>query len=313
LTTRTDALPLLPRRAATGHKGTFGTVAIVGGCCAGGSRMIGAPALAALAALRAGAGLAKLAVPAPILEAAILLTPSATGLDLPVDAAGHLIAHEAAAVLDLLFESANCIVIGPGMGNGEGVQGAALRCIQQESVPVVVDADALNALAQTPELGRDFRARTILTPHPGEFQRLATSLKISHDPVTPATRPFAAEALAQRLGCVVVLKGAGTVVSDGITTWVCTRGHPCLGTAGTGDVLAGLIGGLVAQFARNPPRPGAAAGPGQLTLLDAARLAVQAHAVAGEGWAKSRHAGAGMLASELADLLPAVLEELREK
>ena len=99
--------------------------------------------------------------------------------------------------------------------------------------------------------------------------------------------------------------------------FVRARGFPVTASIGwggaSGDVLAGLIGGLVAQFARHPAMPGVAAGPGQLSLFDTARLGVQAHAVAGELWAKSHHAGAGLLASELADLLPAVLEELREK
>jgi len=105
------------------------------------------------------------------------------------------------------------------------------------------------------------------------------------------------------VGCVVVLKGAGTVVSDGIRTWTCTHGHPCLATAGTGDVLAGLIGGLAAQFA-----PDQEAG---MSLFDVARLGVQAHAIAGEEWARKHTAQAGLLARELADELPAVLEGMR--
>jgi NAD(P)H-hydrate repair Nnr-like enzyme with NAD(P)H-hydrate dehydratase domain len=100
-----------------------------------------------------------------------------------------------------------------------------------------------------------------------------------------------------------VLKGAGTVVSDGIKTWTCKHGHPCLGTAGTGDVLSGLLGGLIAQFAADENGP--------LSLYDAARIAVQAHAIAGEQWARDRGAAAGLLAAELADELPRVLEGMR--
>jgi ADP-dependent NAD(P)H-hydrate dehydratase len=267
--------------------------------------MIGAPALAARAALRAGCGLVRLAMPGPILSAGIVMTPSATGTRLTVDGRGNIVAHEASAAIDQLVSNATCLVIGVGLGQGEGPAGASLRAVQQESIPVVVDADAINCLAQVPRLHDDFRARAILTPHPGEFARLAHALRITQNPTDPAQRPAAAAALAQRLGCVVVLKGAGTVVSDGIRTWTCKHGHPCLGTAGTGDVLSGLLGGLIAQFAPDEDAP--------LSLYDASRVAVQAHAIAGEEWARSKGASAGLLAAELADELPGVLEGMRDR
>ncbi|MDQ7012334.1 MAG: NAD(P)H-hydrate dehydratase [Planctomycetota bacterium] len=334
--------PRLPARPRDGHKGTFGTVAIVGGCAAppdtvGGAHMAGAPALAALGALRIGAGLAKMVCPAAVLPTAIGLVPSATGIVLPTDADGCIVAHEAAAVLDQLVESADAIVIGPGLGSGgehntpsaTAVEAIALRAIGQDLTPVVVDADALNALARVPDLAREFRATAVLTPHPGEFRRLAAALNISHDPTDPTDatqRPLAAEALAQRLGCMVVLKGAGTVVSDGQRTWTCPNGHPCLATAGTGDVLAGAIGGLIAQFVK-PPDPlmaglsaqaraalGASSGndPAAMDLFDAARAGVLIHALAGERWASAHHASAGLLAAELAGLLPVCAESIRD-
>jgi NAD(P)H-hydrate epimerase len=299
----TAELPKLPKRPASGHKGTFGTVGVVGGSCAGDARMIGAPALAALGALRAGAGLVKLVMPGPVLNSGVTLCPSATGIAIHVDGRGEIIAHEAAEVIDGVIAQATCLVIGPGLGQGEGPAAASLRAVQQQDIPVVVDADALNNLATIPELHKDFHAAAVLTPHPGEFKRLAESLKISNDPVNDATRPAAAEALAQRLGCVVALKGARTVVSDGIQTWVCTRGHPCLGTAGTGDVLAGVIGGLIGQH-------GSGFKPA-LPLFDLVRIAVEAHAISGERWAASHDASAGLLAHELADELPGVLETFR--
>ncbi len=297
------ALPKLPARPASGHKGTFGTVAVVGGSCAGDGRMIGAPALTALGALRAGAGLARLVMPEPVLAAGMALAPSTTGIALRVAGNGDLIAHEAAEVLDRIMSQSTCLAIGPGLGIGEGSRAASLRAVQQEDIPVVVDADALNNLAEIPELQRDFRAAAVITPHPGEFKRLAGALRIKHDPTDERSRPLGAEALAQRLGCIVVLKGAGTVVSNGIDTWVCRRGHACLGTAGTGDVLCGVIAGIIAQHAHGV-RPA-------LSLFDAARLGVQAHAIAGERWAMSRGVSAGMLAMELLDEVPAALEELR--
>jgi hydroxyethylthiazole kinase-like uncharacterized protein yjeF len=273
----------------------------VGGSHAGGRAMIGAPALAALGALRAGAGLAKLVMPRGLLPAGIAVCPSATGMALPDAADGALVASEAAAVFDEALAGASALVIGPGLGVGVVERALSLRAVQQEDAPVVVDADAITNLAEVPDLFRDFRARAVLTPHPGEFRRLAGGLRIVHDPVRPASRPAAAEALAQRLGCICVLKGAGTVVSDGQRTWTCAHGHPCLGTAGTGDVLAGLIGGLLAQFAR----------PGGLSLFDLARIAVEAHALAGEAWAREHAADAGLVATELAELIPGVLQGLR--
>ncbi|MFM9995062.1 MAG: NAD(P)H-hydrate dehydratase [Phycisphaerales bacterium] len=307
-TLESSPLPRLPARDPRGHKGTFGTVAVFGGCAHDDRHMLGAAALAATAALRAGAGLARLVMPAPILDAALTICPSATGVPMPVDAAGRLVPHEASAVIDEQVRVCDALVIGPGLGASEGARAASLRAVQQEHVPVIVDADALNMLAEVPELTRDFRAAAVLTPHPGEFLRLAGSLGIAHDPTDASSRPRAAEALAQRLGCIVVLKGAGTIVSDGQRTWVNTSGHAALATAGTGDVLAGLIAGLAAQFVAGPAR-GAPARP--LDLYDAARLGVFAHGLAGEAWASARRAAAGLLALELADEIPAVLDAMR--
>jgi ADP-dependent NAD(P)H-hydrate dehydratase len=307
----TSPLPLLPRRPIASHKGTFGTVTVVGGTCALGRVMVGAPAFACLGALRAGAGLVKLLMPEPLLKEALTIVPSATGTGLPVDDEGTLLAGFAAAVFDEAVSDATALVVGPGMGEDIEATAIALRAVQQEEAPVIVDAGALNSLAEVRDLFRDFHAKAILTPHPGEFRRLAASLKITADPVSPQTRPTAAAELAQRLGCIVVLKGAGTVVSDGLRVWVCQQGHPCLATAGTGDVLSGVLGGLVAQFAMRMPENLASRGAPGLTLYDVARIAVQAHALAGERWAVAHNATAGLLASELADLLPATLETLR--
>lgn len=298
----TDPLPLLPPRPPTGHKGTFGTVAVIGGCCLTPTRMIGAPAFSALGALRAGAGLVRVLTPEPILSEVIALCPSATGRALPTLPDGDLDLARAIPAVDEALCVADSIVIGPGMSQSPAVAALALRAVQQQDHPIVVDADALNALATIPELFRDFHASAILTPHPGEYRRLAASLRITADPVAEATRPAAAEQLAQRLGCVVVLKGAGTVVSDGHRTWTCAHRHACLATAGTGDVLAGLIAGLIAQHAR---------GKAPISLYNLARIAVEAHAMAAAAWATAHHTESGMLANELAELIPQSLESLR--
>lgn len=292
--------PRLPLRKPGGHKGTFGTVSVFGGCCRKEVRMIGAPALVALGALRAGCGLARLLMPAPILSEGLTLTPSATGIALNVDSSGEIVAHDASAQLDEQCTVAACIVIGPGLGQGRGVEALTLRAVMQDSVPVVIDADAINALASIPEFWRDFRAAAVLTPHPGEFARIAKALAINGDAVNPAMRPDAAGALARRLGCIVVLKGEGTVVSSGHDTWICQSGHPCLGTAGTGDVLSGVIAGIIAQHVRDG-----------VSLFDAARAGVLAHARAGEAWVADHAATGGLIATELAALIPVQIQRLR--
>jgi NAD(P)H-hydrate epimerase len=285
--------------------------------------MIGAAALAATGALRSGAGLAKLVMPAPVLNDGLMLCPSATGIPLAVDElTGEVIAHEAACTLDRVFESATVVAIGPGLGVSEGTNAATLRVIQQDELCVVVDADALNCLAAMPELFRDFHAPAVLTPHPGEFKRLCEGLGLKGDLGLAQSRERACEQLAQRLGRVVVLKGEGTVVSDGLRVWTCPKdvGSPCMATGGTGDVLTGVIAGLIAQFvppvhamamrSKAPQMPADPARP--LDLFDAARVGVWVHAAAGSAWAAERGATGGMLAMELAEMVPRVIEGMRK-
>ncbi|MEQ8845409.1 MAG: NAD(P)H-hydrate dehydratase [Phycisphaerales bacterium] len=313
--------PRLPSRKTTGHKGDFGLVAVVGGCALAKTRMIGAPALAAHAATRAGAGLVQLVSPDGVINEALAIASHATGRALPTDAGGALLASESVAILDTIFEEADAVVIGPGLGRGPGPAALALRAVQQRLTPVIVDADALNELAGTPQLALDFHAPAIITPHPGEFARLAEALAMDTNATDDATRPSAAEQLAQRLGCVVVLKGARTVVSDGLRTWSDDTADSALATGGTGDVLAGLIGGLVAQYARPVAHELARSklggqgrhlpDDGRLTLFEIARCAVVGHAHAAKLWREHHHASAGLTPMDLAEELPEALTALR--
>jgi ADP-dependent NAD(P)H-hydrate dehydratase len=326
---RVTPLPSIPPRDPTGHKGTFGTVVVIGGCAhrasddAPGRVMLGGPAFTANAALRAGCGLAKLALPEPLVAPALTIAPSATGIALAVDHAGDLVPHLAAASLDALCEGARCLAIGPGMGVSDGASALVLRALMQMDVPVVADADALNSMASIPDVHRDIRAALVITPHVGEFRRLAQPLGITADPADPATRASAAAALAQKLACVVVLKSSATVVSDGFNTWTHDQPNPVLATAGSGDVLTGVIASLIAQFFRaelapliggiDEPAPGsrsAAARLATLSLFDAARLGVAVHAHAARQWRKS-HTDAGMLANDLIERVPAAVQALR--
>lgn len=298
--------PALPARDPGGHKGTFGNVCVIGGQAKPPRVMIGGPALSATAALRTGAGLAVLAVPAPIMDAALGIAPEATGLALPVDAEHVLRPSDVATLLDAHRASFDCFAVGPGWGADVAQQQILARLIAAEGTPLVLDADALNAIAAMPDVQSDFRGAAILTPHPGEYRRLASSLGIDVDPEDAATRREAAETLARRLGCVIVLKGPATVVSDGLETAINDTGNAVLATAGSGDVLTGIIAGLVTQFAR-----GSHDGAHELGLFACARLGVWIHGRAADRWAEE-HGAAGLLARDLVDAIPAVLDELRD-
>lgn len=297
-----DMTPTLPPRPREGHKGTFGRVGVVGGSAGDDPRMIGAPALAALGAARAGCGLVKVGAPAPILDAVLALAPFATGVALPTVTGGGLDGAASAERFDAMLGASDAVVVGPGLGRSPGAGALVVRATAQEDAPLVLDADGLNLLCATPEFWLDLRARCVLTPHPGEARRLMDALSLRGEPAgSDGQRVDACVAIARRLGCVVILKGAGTVVSDGLRAWVCDAGHPCLATGGTGDVLAGVVGGLIAQFV--PSR--------RLDLFDAARAGVLAHARGGEAWAAETRASGGMTPLDLAALIPAQIERLR--
>jgi NAD(P)H-hydrate epimerase len=293
-------IPTLPEREKDGHKGTFGRVGVVGGCAAWGSRMVGAPALAAWGAIRSGCGMVRIAAPEPVLDAVLALAPFATGVGLPAGDAGALDAAASAERFDGLCAGVDVLCVGMGLGASAGAAALVLRAAAQEDAPVVVDADGLNLLAATPEFWREVRASLVLTPHPGEAARLMKALGLRGEPGgSDDQRVDACAAMARRLGCVVVLKGKGTVVSDGLRAWVCRAGHPCLGVGGTGDVLAGMIAGVMAQVR------------GTIDLFGCAQVAVEAHARAGAAWAEQSGAAGGMTPMDLADLVPVEIEASR--
>ncbi len=303
--TQPDDLPPLPVRPPDGHKGTFGTVCVVGGQCADARVMLGGPAFSALAALRCGTGLAILAVPEPMMFAALTVAPSATGLALPVDDDGAFQPSAVATVLDQYLTQVNCLAVGPGLGADVPQQQMVMPLVHQERVPLVIDADGLNALAAVPEFQLDFHASAVLTPHPGEFRRLASAVGIELPLESPQQRIDAAGQLAQRLGCIVVLKGAGTVITDGLKSYVNPTGNVALATAGTGDMLTGLIAGLIAQF--YAPRNDST---NNLSLLDCARWGVYLHGLAADQWAQ-QNGTSGLLAGDLLLELHRIMQEYR--
>ncbi len=298
----------IPPRPADGHKGTFGSVLVVGGCVAP-RRMLGGPALSAAAAMRAGCGLCELAMPAPLLDAALTIVPVATGVPLAVDGEGVIDPTAAAISLAEAAERATVVAIGPGLGRSPAagaVVETTLATARSLGRPLVVDADALHAIAgRPPRSPWPTSPPTIVTPHPGEFRRLATALGLEADPVSPDLRSAAARDLACRLGAVVVLKGAGTVVGDGVRTAINPTGNVALATGGSGDVLTGLCAGLAAQWFASEPADFA------LAAFQSATTAVWCHGRAAERAVARRAADrpAGVLASDLLDEIPVALAD----
>ncbi len=285
--TREGAGALLPARPAEGHKGTFGHVLVA----AGSRGKTGAAALAAEGAARAGAGLVTIACPAsasPILQARL---PEAMTAPLCETEAGE-IAPDAADALVALARERSALAFGPGLGRGAAPQELVRRVVARVPVPCVLDADGLVAFAAAPEALRERAAALVLTPHPGEAALLVGGepRDLNRDRVGSALR------LAEHTGAVVVLKGASSVVADPDgRVRINPTGGPILATGGTGDVLAGVIAGLLAQ----------GLGP-----FDAASLGVFVHGAAGD--ALERELGrAGALAGEVARALPGAAQALR--
>jgi ADP-dependent NAD(P)H-hydrate dehydratase len=250
--TRITALPPLPVRPESGHKGLFGRVLIVGGS----DSMIGAPVLAGTAALRCGAGLVQIALPKDVLPAALSITPELIGLALGRNDEELL---EAA-------EQSDVIVAGPGLGKAPGAKKRVKHLIRIEK-SMVLDADALNILAAEEHWPTKFRAQAVLTPHPGEMKRLARLLGRNEVPTDEDGRIEIATAAAIAFGQVVVLKGHQTVVADGKRVFINRTGDSSLSKAGTGDVLSGILGAFLGQ---------------KMDRFDAACAAVHIHGRAGE-------------------------------
>ena len=283
---------LLPPRPLDSHKGTYGKLLVV----AGSRSYVGAPVLASTAAYRSGAGLVTLAAPMSVyrLAAAQMAEPTYLPLDETPD--GHLASTNAAAVRAAL-SGAEAAVLGPGLGQADAVREFVQRTLLVDpspTVPVVLDADALNALAQTYGWWGQLKTPAVLTPHPGELARLlrCTIADVQQDRVATARRA------AQEWNQVVVLKGAHTTVAapDG-SACISPFANPALASAGTGDVLAGVIGGLLAQGLRP---------------YDAAVAGVHLHGSAGER-VRAELGDAGLLASDLLPHLPRVMHALRQR
>lgn len=270
----------LAPRPPQSHKGTFGRVLIA----AGSARYRGAAALCCEGALRAGAGIVTLASVEPVLALTLARTPECTLLPCTPDEAAGISAQNLPALLETLA-ACTALVLGPGLGSAAEAIGAGL--LEAARCPVVLDADGLNAAASGAFSLKTGGGPLILTPHPGEMARLCglTPAQVNAD------RPALAARMAREWGCILVLKGHATLVAaPGGALWVNTTGNPGLARGGSGDVLAGMIGGLCA--AGLPP-------------LEAAKCGVWLHGAAADR-AAARLGQWGMLPSDL----PAALGEL---
>lgn len=275
-----ENIPKLKPRAIDAHKGNFGRICIVGGCIG----MSGAAALAGRAALRAGAGLVRVAVPKSVLPIVASIEPSYTTMPLAEDSAGKISAKAINAILDAIGEN-DCLAFGPGIGISGALRSILETLIEQEKLRLLIDADGLNNLSGIKNWPKKLKANLILTPHPGEMKRLWAPL--FREPL-PAARQEQAGELAQRTKTVVALKGAGTVVTDGQKLYINKTGNPGMATAGSGDCLTGIITALMGQGLSN---------------FDAAVLGVYIHGLAGD-IAAEKLGHVSLMATDIIESLP---------
>jgi len=254
-----ETIPKLKPRAVDGHKGDYGKVCII----AGSVGMSGAAALAGRAALRCGAGLVRVATPKSVLPIVASIEPSFTTISLPEDNLGRISAKAINTILKAVGEN-DAVAFGPGIGISGALRSVLETLLEQQQLRLVIDADGLNNLAGIKNWPDRLKAKLIITPHPGEMRRLWSGLLREQ---LPPDRQQQAAQLAQQTKTVVVLKGAGTVVTDGQKVYINKTGNPGMATAGSGDVLTGAITALMGQG---------------LSDFDAAVLGVYIHGLAGD-------------------------------
>ena len=276
--THQNVLSLLPDRRSDAHKGDFGKVLLL----CGSKGYTGAAALAAMGALRTGAGLVYLAVPESIYEIeAIKLTEP---IVLPLPDRNGMYAPEAKTRIIELMENKDAVLIGPGIGRSAGAEEAVLTVLTQFQGCVVLDADGITVAASHIDILRGRTAPTIITPHMGEFLRFGG--------IVTGSRAQSAVDFARDLGVIVLLKGEGTVITDGTKCFQNPTGNPGMAVGGSGDVLAGMITALIGQG---------------IPALDAAACAAWIHGAAGDICAEELGQYA-MLPTDMLSVLPRLLK-----
>lgn len=281
-------LPQLRPREPDSHKGDFGRALLIGGS----HGMAGAMGLAGMACLRSGAGLVKLAVAEPMLAQVAAYEPCYMTSPLTCDERGEFQLPDVIDELLVITEPATCLAIGPGLGRSDARTKIVQHLYERVPQPLVVDADALNALAEVAQHnGQPPRADgpRILTPHPGEFSRLAGKQFTSRDEQVAAGKAF-----AKAWDVTLVLKGQHTLITDGSRHKLNQTGNPGMATGGSGDVLTGMITALVCQ---------------SLSPFDAAVLGCHVHGLAGD-LAADKLGQVSLIASDLIQFLPAAFQQI---
>jgi len=273
-----SVLDLLPERAANSHKGTYGKILLL----CGSRGFTGAAALAAMGALRSGAGLVYLAVPESIyqIEAVKLTEP----VIFPVSDNNGTYSVSAVPYVTSLLEGKDAVLIGPGIGQSEGAAAIVRAVLEAFNGPVVLDADGINNIKTHKDILRGRTSPTIITPHDGEFLRFGG--------IFTEDRAESVVRLAKELGIIVLLKGPNTIITDGTICYRNPTGNPGMATGGSGDVLAGIITSLLGQG---------------LQPLEAAACSAWLHGAAGDICA-GEIGQYGMLPSDLLNVLPRLLK-----
>lgn len=282
-----DVLDRLPIRPIDAHKGTFGHAAII----AGSVGLTGAAAMTAVAAVRIGAGLVTLGVPESLNDILEAKVTEVMTIPMPETAERSFSKNAVGKALELIARC-DAVAIGPGLGRNPETVEFIHKLLPEIEIPMVIDADGLNAIAEDVSVFAKLKAPLVITPHPGEMSRLTGTTT----QIVQSNRLSAALDTAKRFGSVLVLKGAGTVISspDG-QAWINSTGSPAMASGGTGDVLTGSIVGLLAQG---------------LSPLDAAICSVYIHGRAGE-IAAEEIGESGVAATDLLPLLTRVMKELK--
>lgn len=273
-----DVLNILPDRKPDSHKGDYGKVLLLCGSVG----FTGAAALAAMGALRSGAGLVYVGVPESIYAIEAVKLTEAIVFPLPEED-GKLSAKAIPAIRKYL-QSMDAVLIGPGLGQSEGTMAALNTVLQEFQGPVVVDADGITMLATHLDLLKQRNYPTILTPHEGEFRRLDLALE--------EERLTGAMVAARELGCVMLRKGHETVITDGRDYYLNPTGNPGMAVGGSGDVLAGIIVSLLGQG---------------IAPLEAAACAAYLHGAAGDVCAE-KLGQYGMLPTDMVQELPYLMK-----
>ena len=273
-----DVNAILPDRSPESHKGDYGRILLL----CGSRGYTGAAALAAMGALCSGAGLVYLGAAESIYAIEAVKLNEAVVFPLP-DRNGMISAAAVPFILEKL-PAMDAVLIGPGLGQSEDTFQVTKTVLQAATCPVVLDADGINVIASHKDILRERTGVTVLTPHPGEFARLGGDIT--------GDRALQAKAMASDLGCIIVLKGHATVITDGAHTYVNHTGNPGMAVGGSGDVLAGMIASFLGQG---------------IDSLKAAACAVWLHGKAGELCAE-KLGQYGMLPTDMLNVLPRLMK-----